>query len=388
MSKDITTIHILVNCFWKSGMSGGDRRVIEIVKRWLTHSDCHLVVYAPQSFMDILLSEVESIETHVTDLGVSENTGIISSYAVRTKNLNNLLDKYVQDGDIIYSSSDIMPDVIPAVHCKKHKEVKWVLLTHHINETFYKRPGNMIVNFLSCYQQAWGIRKGVKYSDLYFVISPQVMDEFKRRKYPMDKFRRIDNAVDLKLIDSSNMESEQYDAVFMARLSPSKGVMELLEIWSKVVKAFPNARLGIIGKGKEDMVFALKKRINDIGLEKNIDLLGFVETKVGFSLIKKAKLFVFTSHEEGWGIAVAEALACGTPVVAYNLPVFSVLFKEGIVLCDLKDVDAMSENVIKLLNDDKKCKELGIAGEEYVRSHYSWDNIANGELETILNYDI
>ncbi len=383
MSDRKMIIHILVNCFWKSGMSGGDRRVIEVVKRWAQSDACKLIVYGPQSFINILMSETDGIETCVTDVGVPESAGIISAYFRRTKNLVKILDGRVNDGDIVYSSSDIMPDVIPALHSKKRSQVKWVLLTHHINEAFYKRPGSIITNFISCTQQVWGVKKGIRYSDIYFVISPQVMKQFAEKGYSQDKIKRIDNAVDMDLIERSDKEVDSYDAVFMARLSPSKGVLELPEIWSKVVSSNSEARLGIIGKGSDDMVDALKQRINDLGLQRNIDVLGFVDSERGYSLIKKAKCFLFTSHEEGWGIAVAEALACNTPVVAYDLPVFPVLFEYGTVLCPLGDTDAMAGGVIRLLEDDNYRESLGAQGAKYVKEHYAWDTVAKEELEFI-----
>ena len=234
-------IHILVNCFWKSGMSGGDRRVIEIAKCWSLIPELEMIIYSPKSFTNIVENEIPGIKTCVTDADLEDNAGILKAYYKRTKNLVSILKKSVSNGDVIYSSSDIMPDVIPALYCKKHLGANWVLLTHHINERFYKRPGNIVSNFMSCIQQVWGINRGAKYADLYFVISPQVMEEFERKKYNLNKIHRVDNAVDFELIDSSNEMVETYDATFMARLNPSKGVMELPTIWKSVVDVIPNA---------------------------------------------------------------------------------------------------------------------------------------------------
>lgn len=383
MLSSKTRIHILVNCFWKSGMSGGDRRVIEIAKCWNIIPEIDISVYAPKSFTSIVEKEIPGIKTFVTDVDLEEDAGILKAYYKRTKNLVHILKKSVSNGDVIYSSSDIMPDVIPALYCKKHLGAKWVLLTHHINEKFYKRPGNIASNFISCMQQVWGISRGAKYADLYFVISPQVMEEFRRRKYDLNKIHRVDNAVDLELIDSSKEEVASYEATFMARLNPSKGVMELPTIWRRVVDTIPKARLAIIGKGNAEMVGNLRNEIARLGLDDSIDLFGFVESKKGYSLIKNSKCFLFTSHEEGWGIAVAEALACSTPVVAYNLPVFSVLFPKGVLMNTLGDINNMAQDVLDLLKDDKRRSVLGEEGNGYIRSHYSWGYIAKEEIEYI-----
>ena len=128
------------------------------------------------------------------------------------------------------------------------------------------------------------------------------------------------------------------------------------------------------------MVGNLKAEIERLGLDNNIDLLGFVESKKGYSLIKNSKCFLFTSHEEGWGIAVAEALACSIPVVAYNLPVFSILFPKGILTNKQEDYKSMAQAVIDLLNDEERRATLGNEGNDYIRNHYSWDRIAKEEI--------
>lgn len=55
-------------------------------------------------------------------------------------------------------------------------------------------------------------------------------------------------------------------------------------------------------------------------LEHNILIYGRCSDVKLYSLLKSSKVFIFPSFFEGWGIVVAEALACGLPVVAYDIP--------------------------------------------------------------------
>ncbi|MEI9959687.1 MAG: glycosyltransferase [Limisphaerales bacterium] len=58
----------------------------------------------------------------------------------------------------------------------------------------------------------------------------------------------------------------------------------------------------------------------------NIQLAGFVSEEEKFLLLKKSKYFFFPSYEEGWGIALAEALYCECRCICYELPYYRSVF--------------------------------------------------------------
>ena len=397
-------IHIFINCHWNEGISGGDKRVLEIMRRWKDVSNLEMYVYTSESFYHLMQTEgvIEktkrpvnvagityksngSIRIVLTDTNVKAGEGIIKTYWKRTFSAIHLVKEYFEEGDYLYSPTDILPDVYPAYVMKKaNPSSRWTMTTYHIFEKFYKRPGNIVVNFLSCTQQKMAIKMGLKFADSYPTISPVVLDEF-NSKYPKksDIFFLSGNAVDTEEVEAAALDVEGYDAVFLARLNYSKGIFELPEIWSRVVARKPDAVLALMGKGTPEITEELKTKIKECKIEDHIKLFGYVENEFAHSTMKKSKMFLFTSHEEGWGMALAESLLCDIPVVAYDLPVFRTLFPEGTVLCPLKDVDAMADAVVDLLEDNEKRDRLGKAGHEYVKSHYSWDKTAEDEMKFI-----
>lgn len=380
-------IHIFINCYWGSGISGGDRRILEIMRRWKDTEHYKFIVYTTQEFYDLMVREnIMHLTVNIINQGKKENSNIVIEYAKRTCYCIKVLKTTICDGDVLYSPTDILPDVIPAAYYKvlRRKSVRWCIITHHVYEVFYKRPGNLFSNFLSCYQQKYALYLGKHYSDVFLTPSPVVYDYMCQHKYAMNKVRMIDNAVDKHIIDNANESVEEYEACFLARLNYSKGIFELPIIWNKVIERFPNARLAIIGKGTDEIVEQLKEVVRANYLENNVIILGYLEADKAYSIMKKSKLFLFTSHEEGWGIAVAEALVCGIPVVAYDLPVFERVFKEGICLCKFKDTDEMAKSVCNILEDDNMRVKMGLAGREFILSHYSLDKIAKNELEILL----
>jgi len=106
------------------------------------------------------------------------------------------------------------------------------------------------------------------------------------------------------------------------------------------------------------------------------------------TLYNSSKIFLHTSHSEGWGLPVMEAMACGCAVAAYaNEGVSEFLIdKQNALLAPVKDKDAVVNNVRTLLSDDLLRQNLAANGRNKV-CQYSWDNIVERFL-TILQTQI
>jgi len=170
----------------------------------------------------------------------------------------------------------------------------------------------------------------------------------------------------------------------LGRLNYSKGIFDLIEIWEKVCAVIPQARLAIIGGGDKKIKEDLKKKITTLDLKNNIEVLGYLENKKAYSLLKSSKVFLFPSHEEGWGIVINEALACGLPVVSWDLPIYKPIFEDHIVQVKESDMENFSNEVIKLLENKELRNQIGSVGKEFIKK-YSWDRITENEYQLIKN---
>ena len=369
-------------------MSGGDKRFVEFFKRWQNDTRCDFELFTTKGFEQVLEREgVVHIPIRLVEKQeIKAESNIIVQYVARIMSCL-FMKKTLNSGDVVYSTTDIMPDIIPGYFLKKkHKEkIKWVVIVHHIVESYKTRPGKKWVNFISEKQQRFCIWLAKRYADKVLIESPLVYEWMQQKGWNMDKIAWTSNGVDVELINSVDTATTSYDACFLGRLNNSKGIMELPHIWQQVVKEVPNARLGIMGAGTPEMTGKLQDEVMKCGMEKNIDLLGFVDTLETYSIMKAARVFLFTSHEEGWGIAIAEAMACQLPVVAYDLPIYKYIFKEGMIECHFKNIDEMAQETINLLIDEEKAQKLGIAGEKYIKSNYQWQNVADKELEILMD---
>jgi glycosyltransferase involved in cell wall biosynthesis len=120
------------------------------------------------------------------------------------------------------------------------------------------------------------------------------------------------------------------------------------------------------------------------GLKNNVTLLGFLSEERKCETLQSSIIFVYPSYQESWGAVVAEAMACGLPVVAYDLPVYKEVFEDKLVTVPLGDVDSMAKQVIFLLENPDVAKKIGEKGREFVR-RYDWNRVAEQELSVMIN---
>lgn len=196
------------------------------------------------------------------------------------------------------------------------------------------------------------------------------------------------NAVNFDLINKAKpcFKEKIFEGVFVGRIAKEKGVFDLLKIWKNVTKAKRNAKLLIIGNGIEFP--AVKKEVSNLGLEDNVFLRGGCDEAELFGLLKSSKLFIFPSLFEGWGLAVAEALACGLPVVAYDIPALREIFGacESVFLVPAKNVDGMAATVLDILNlSEEELLRLSDYSEAFSRQ-FSWDDVARKDLELLKTF--
>lgn len=221
-------------------------------------------------------------------------------------------------------------------------------------------------------------------SDLVIAISEHLAAELKR--YGVHS-RMMVNGVGLDSGAISGVPdpgAKEYEAVFVGRHDSEKGVFDLIEIWKAIAGTYPSARLVMIGSCNPNNRARLTSLISELGLKDNVLTMGTVDDETKYSLMKASKLCLFPSYVEEWGIVPQEALACGLPVVVYDLPVY----EENIKPCDavfrvpVGDIAGMATKAAELLSDEEYRKYESV-GPEFV-SQFSWDEVAEREFRLLL----
>lgn len=173
---------------------------------------------------------------------------------------------------------------------------------------------------------------------------------------------------------------KEWDAVFVGRHTQAKGILDLLDVWERVVQGRHGGRLALVGSCSEEMARLIDARCRDRrALRGAVVRLGVVSETKKNSVLASSRVLLFPSRAEGWGFVPQEALLRGLPVVCWDLPAYeaSLPLHEAVVRVPLGDVPRFAEAAIRFLDcDDAQLRELAAAAPLRIPS---WDDIAAEE---------
>jgi glycosyltransferase involved in cell wall biosynthesis len=175
--------------------------------------------------------------------------------------------------------------------------------------------------------------------------------------------------------------------LFMSRLSPEKGLDELITAWSAIVKKLSYKDALLVLAGPDDRGYGLRVRelIQDAGIDKNSLLTGMVKGRDKLALMSRADIYTLPSYSEGFSNSLLENLAAGKPVVITPACNFPEVTKVGAGLCVEPQRDVLKEALMQLLDmSQDKLKNMGNHGRRLVMEHYTWD-IAARKIATVYN---
>jgi glycosyltransferase involved in cell wall biosynthesis len=164
----------------------------------------------------------------------------------------------------------------------------------------------------------------------------------------------------------------------IAWFADHKGQVYLVEAAPKILAARPDARIALIGEG--ELRSALETRARELGVADRVLFPGWRQDIP--RCLKAIDLFVMSSHLEGLGTAVLDAMAAGTPVVATRaggIPEIVVDGETGL-LVPVRDPDALGAAVIRMIEDPQLSRDCRIAARRRVRDEFSVDAMVEGTV--------
>ena len=164
----------------------------------------------------------------------------------------------------------------------------------------------------------------------------------------------------------------------VGNLQPRKNLLRLVEAFALVAATIPSAQLVIVGKAQLDSsaVYRAVKRLN---LEKHVVFTDYVSNQELVLFYQAAKLFVYPSIYEGFGLPILEAMACGTPVVASNTSSMPEV-AGGAALCVNPLVsEELAQAMLALLTNLNIANTLAEKGIRWAQQ-FSWQKTAQETL--------
>lgn len=355
---------------WSSGLSGGDRHLLEVARRWREHVDITLLAppRAAATFREIVG------DVPVRELGrqAPNDARLAAEYVRRAAAVTRRTDAT----DAVVAASHFVPDAA-AVRAYARAGAIGVAYVYHL---IAGRSGGGLRTVWSAFDERVSLRVLRRYGTVVFASNTETAVALEERGVSPT---RTAVGIDVESYGRVNAATLPPRAVFLARMAKVKGVRDAIEAWAQVVRHVPQARLAMVGSGPE--LEAGQALADRLGVSAAVDWRGFVSEEEKRAILGESRLLLAPSREEGWGIAVAEALASGVPVVAYTLPVLDELFGSAYVGAPLGDIGALADAAVELLTEDALASRLSLEGHKTV-ARYDVQRVAEQELEHILRH--
>src|SRR3989344_4800472 len=171
--------------------------------------------------------------------------------------------------------------------------------------------------------------------------------------------------------------------LFYGALEKRKGINILIDAFQLLTTRYSLlARLVVVGTGPEKDSYGL--RITDYGLKNKTIFLDWMSNDELPSLLNSVDVFVYPSvplggWEEQFGYAMAEASACGVPVVSTKTGSVDEVVIDGKsgILVESNNSEQLADAINKILSDKEQAEQMGRFGREHVVKNYSHPVIAN-----------
>lgn len=164
--------------------------------------------------------------------------------------------------------------------------------------------------------------------------------------------------------------------LFLSRIHPKKGVEVLLEAWKRVASRQPDFLLVMAGTGTPDYVARCKTMAARLGIDSSVLWMDHITDDEKWWAYAKAEAYVLPSFSENFGNSVAEALACGTPVLTTVDTPWDIIEDSGCGWIARPEPDSLAEGLERILSSNEaERRAMGNAGRQLVGQRFSLDAV-------------
>lgn len=231
----------------------------------------------------------------------------------------------------------------------------------------------------------------IRCSSMLTVVSKTMADHALLQGANPEKLQTISMGVDTRTLFTPGQAIFRVDneILFVGRLVEKKGISYLLDAMPEILRQYPDVRLRLVGSGPLEEV--LRQQSDRLGIAHAVIFQGAVRNAEIPDMYRRATIFVAPSvittqgDQEGLGLVLVEALACGCPVITTDLPAIRDVVIDGVtgLICHSKDSAEIARKAIVLLNDPAFRQTLARAGRQYVLEHFDWDIVADRYMRLI-----
>lgn len=343
---------------------GGEINIHEQAKRWVRwgHSVTMLVGGFPKG-------RPYERETVIDGIQIVRRGGRFSVYLILALHyLRHMRGQY----DVVVDVANGVPFFTP-LFCRLPK----VVLFHHVHleQWFIEFPWPAAM--LGWFLERWVVR--LIYRNVRAIaISDSTLHELRRVGLTPDKVSVVHPGLDLRRYDPARSAPIRHRIVHVGRIKRYKRLDLLIRLVKDLSHEMPDVSLHLAGTGED--ADQLKLLAEQEGVADKIVFRGYVSEDEKRRILEEAYVFVTPSMNEGWGLTVLEANACGVPAVAYDAPGLCDSIRSGETGILVQSADEMAAETLRLFRDEDLRAELS---QEAIRwaACFSWEKTAGEFLE-------
>ena len=188
----------------------------------------------------------------------------------------------------------------------------------------------------------------------------------------------VPNGVDLPEIPSVRGSGSPRRALFLSRIHPKKGLLDLVQAWALVRPA--NWVMVVAGPDEGGHLAEVKRAVRAAGLESEFEFAGPVDDRAKWVLYQDSEFFVLPSYSENFGLVIAEALASGVPVITTQATPWREIETERLGWWIPTGAAALAGALREATESAPSALvAMGVRGRGMVRERYSWP-VAAGRM--------
>lgn len=187
--------------------------------------------------------------------------------------------------------------------------------------------------------------------------------------------RVVPNGVDAPDVLLPSQKDGPRTAVFVGRIYPVKGLPMLVEAWARVRPL--GWRLVIAGPDEKGHALVIARTIDDLRVGDSVSMARAVAGKAKADLLASADIFILPTHSESFGMAIAEALAHGLPVLTTTAAPWPALETHNCGWRVAPTTEGVAGGLRRAMSTSMEdLSRMGANGRDLVRSEFKWEMVA------------
>jgi glycosyltransferase involved in cell wall biosynthesis len=250
------------------------------------------------------------------------------------------------------------------------------LIVHHLFDTVIFREVSLpLALYVYLFERA-GVALYRRRRVPVFAVSPSTRVDLLKKGFRAADLEIVPNCVDHAVYRQTGVSRSRAPLIgYMGRLKKYKSVEHFLRAFEILLGSIPDARAVIIGEGDDRA--DLERTAVRLGIGERVEFTGFVDEERKVHLLQEVWFLVNPSSVEGWGLTVIEANACGTPVIASDVPGLrdAIKHEETGILYPYGEIAGLAEQMIRLTRDPQLRERLGNAALAWAKT-FDWGEVA------------